>query len=64
VKFLLPFALLIMVGHHVLAPVAPRIQAPGLMRIAPVTAPFSGADPVLVMQSAAIVPARQRIVIG
>ena len=56
VKFLLPFAVLTLLSGYFLAPLAPPLQAPALMRMAPVAQPFSGADPLLIMPDAAIAP--------
>jgi beta-lactamase regulating signal transducer with metallopeptidase domain len=56
-KFLVPFAALTMLGHFILAPIAPLLQAPRLAQIAPMAAPFSGADPILVVPTAAVTSA-------
>jgi beta-lactamase regulating signal transducer with metallopeptidase domain len=54
VKFLVPFAVLTMLGNFILAPIGPILQAPGLMRIAPVAELFSGIDPMLAVHPSAI----------
>ena len=56
VKFLLPFAALTLLGDTLLAPLALRLHAPTLMRMAPVAQPFSGTDPALIVPDAAIAP--------
>jgi beta-lactamase regulating signal transducer with metallopeptidase domain len=57
VKFLLPFAILTILGSYFLAPITPSLHAPTLMRMQPVAQPFSGLDPTLVLPSSAITPA-------
>ena len=57
VKFLVPFAILTILGSQLLVPIAPPLHAPAVMAMQPVAQPFSGPGPALVMPGLAITQA-------